>query len=122
MKEEEILPRPKCEASDADPRVAAILAGSMAAIVAVGLLFGLLLVGRPEGMGTEADPGLFQHGPEARTDIEAAWTALGKNAASVPDQYAWVDRRAGVVQVPIGRAIDLVCAEEAAKAGKGHSQ
>jgi hypothetical protein len=109
------LPRPKCEASDADPAVPAILAGSAAAIVAVGLLCGLLIMGHSRARAPEfqADDGLFQHGAGATTDIERAWREIGQAPAAVPGGYAWVDRSAGIVQVPIGRAIDLVCAEQA---------
>jgi hypothetical protein len=123
MSEEESLPRPECEATDADPRVPALLAGAMVAIVAVCLLSGLLIVGRPEPAATlpQNNEGLFQHGPEERTDIEAAWTSLDPTAAPVPDGYGWIDRRAGIVRVPIDRAIDLVCAEQARNPAKGHS-
>jgi hypothetical protein len=116
---EEPLPRPKCEGKDAPPSVPALLAGSMAAIVAVCLISGLLIAGRTTKHGTElsAEEGLFQHGPQAKTDIDRAWDTLDPTAGSPADRYAWIDRRAGIVQVPIDRAIDLICAEQTASAG-----
>ena len=58
---------------------------------------------------------------QEKTDIEAAWTSVDPNATTAPDGYGWIDRRAGIVRVPIERAIDLVCAEEAGKTAKGHA-
>jgi len=121
MSTDEKLPRPGYEPKDADPRVPALLAGAMVAIVAVSLLAGLLIVGRPEHSATPSqnNEGLFQHGPEEKTDIERAWTSVDKESSPIPDGYAWIDRRAGIVRVPIDRAIDLVCAEQAGKTAKG---
>jgi hypothetical protein len=116
MNDADPSPRPRCEQKDADPAVAAILASSMAAIVAVGLLCGLLIMRAHSGATMpESQPGddVFQHGPEARTDMEHAWESLDHDPTAVANTYAWVDRGAGVVQVPIGRAIDLVCEDQA---------
>jgi hypothetical protein len=114
VNDEPSLPTPKCEAKDAHPAVPAVLAASMAAIVAVCLVCGWLFVGRTvnPGSGAGGADSLFQHGPQERTDMERAWETVDPKAGTVPDGYAWVDRDAGIVQVPIDRAIDLVCAEQ----------
>jgi len=114
MNDEETLPTPKCEREDAHPAVAAVLAASMVAIVAVCLVCGWLIVGRTDkpGSGPMGADSLFQHGPQDKTDMELAWETVDPKPGTAPDRYAWVDRRAGIVQVPIDRAIDLVCAEQ----------
>jgi hypothetical protein len=114
MNEEDPLPRPKCEREDAHPVVPAVLAGSMAVIVAVCLLCGFLIAGRTgnRASGLPGPEGIFQHGPQERTDIDRAWDTVNGSGGTVPDTYAWIDRQAGIVQIPIDRAIDLVCAEQ----------
>ena len=119
MSGEDPLPHPKCERTDAHPSVPAVLAGTMVVIAAVCLLCGFLIAGRAgnRGPGLPGRDGLYEDGATARTDMERAWAALDRKAGTVPDGYAWIDRRAGIVQVPIDRAIDLVCAEQAQAAG-----
>jgi hypothetical protein len=115
MSAEESLPRPKCEKEDAHPPLAAALAGTMAVIVAIGLGIGFLIVKPSSDRATSlpGSDGVFQHGPSERTDIDDAWQSVQPPAKVNADGYAWIDRRAGIVQVPIGRAIDLVCEEQA---------
>jgi hypothetical protein len=57
----------------------------------------------------------FQDGPEARTDVDRAWAQCEHDTRSHLSGYGWVDRSAGIVRIPIDRAIDLVCAAEARK-------
>jgi hypothetical protein len=112
---EDPLPRPKAEREDAHPGLVATLAGLLAFIVALGLVGGGLAVarGRPRAEALSRGPdALFEHGVQARTDLDRAWEAIERAPAPGPGGYAWVDRRAGIVQVPIERAIDLVCAEQ----------
>jgi hypothetical protein len=107
------ISRPRCEREDARPAVAAVLAGSLAAIVAACVLAGLLVAGRRANRGAPFAPqeSLFQNSPAERTDVERAWESIDAGRAGV-DGYSWADRRAGIVRIPIGRAIDLVCAEQ----------
>jgi hypothetical protein len=114
MNDEDPLPRPKYEREDAHPVVPVVLAGSMAVLTAVCLLCGFFIVGRTGNRvsGFPGPGGIFQHGAEERTDIDRAWDTVNRSGGSVPDTYAWIDRRAGIVQVPIDRAIELVCAEQ----------
>ena len=126
MNDEESLPVPDCEREDAHPAVAAVLAGSLAAIVAACILGGYLVAGHAgnRGPGLPGSDGVFQNGAHERTDIERAWETGDQKAGTVADRYAWIDRRAGTVQVPIDRAIDLVCAEQKPPSGApeaGHS-
>jgi hypothetical protein len=112
MNDEDSLPPPDCEREDAHPAVAAVLAGSLAAIVAVCILGGYLVAGHAgnRGPGLPGADGIFQNGTHERTDIDRAWDTIHQQAGTVADSYAWIDRPAGIVQIPIDRAIDLVCA------------
>jgi hypothetical protein len=126
MNDEDSLPRPKCEREDAHPAVAAVLAGSLGVIVAVCILGGYLIAGHAgnRGEGLPAAEGIFQDGANERTDIDRAWDTVRQKTGTVSDRYAWIDRRAGIVQVPIDRAIDLVCAGQkppSGAPGQGHS-
>ena len=114
MNDEDSLSAPKCEREDAHPTVAAVLAGSLAAIVAVCILGGYLVAGHASnrGPGLPGADGVFQNGSHERTDIDLAWDTVHQKTATVADSYAWIDRPAGIIRVPIDRAIDLICAEQ----------
>jgi hypothetical protein len=108
--------RPGHEDSDASPRVVGLIAGALAALVAAGLLVGWGYV--EAGKGAASQPRVsspFQDGPQARTDVDRAWAECERDTRSHLSGYGWVDRRAGIVRIPIDRAIDLVCAAEARK-------
>ena len=117
MNDEKPLPRPKCEREErASHAVPAVLAGSTMALcwLAACLLCGFLIV-RRTGSHVSALPGpegIFQHGAQETTDIDRSWDTVNGSGGTVPVTYAWIDRRAGIVQIPIERAIDLVCAEQ----------
>jgi hypothetical protein len=108
--------RPAHEDSDARPRFVALIAGALAALVAAGFLMGWGFV--EAGKGVPSQPRVsspFQDGPEARTDVNRAWAECERDAHSHLSGYGWVDRPAGIVRIPIDRAIELVCAAEARK-------
>ena len=115
MNGEDSIPPPKFEREDANPRLVAAIAGSLALLLVLGLAAGYVAVGRAV-LKAEASlrgtDGLFQHGAQAKTDVDRAWKEIDRSMAPGTDGYSWVDRRAGIVRVPIDRAIDLVCAEQ----------
>jgi hypothetical protein len=91
------------------------MAVSLAFLVVLGLVGGMLAIGRTNLHAEASLRGsdeLFQHGVQARTDVDSSWEEIDRVPAPSTTGYAWVDRRAGIVSVPIGRAIDLVCAEQ----------
>lgn len=117
MSNEDSLPRPNAEEQDANPRVVAAVAGSLLLLVGLGLFGGRITLGhsRPEnGNSTRGADEVFQHGVLARTDIVRSWDEIGRTAQNI-DTYGWADRGKGIVQVPIDRAIDLVCEEQGSK-------
>ena len=109
-------PRPEYEPEDAHPRWVAAIMAAMAVFVAVGIVVGLFYRrGDLEAGGASPVTGpdrLFQNGPYSKTGIQRSWDELDRAAAAEPDGYAWIDRRAGTVRIPIDRAIDLVCSEQ----------
>lgn len=108
--------RPGHEESDAHPRFVGLIAGALAALVAAGLLVGWGFVAAGRGdLSTSRIVSTFQDGPKARTGVDRAWEECEHDVRGHLSGYEWVDRSAGIVTVPIDRAIDLVCADEARK-------
>lgn len=112
--------RPGHEESDAHPRFVGLIAGALAALVAAGLLvgWGFAAAGRGE-LSNSRIVSPFQDGPRARTGVDRAWEEYEHDVRRHLSGYEWVDRSAGIVTVPIDRAIDLVCADEARKSAAG---
>jgi hypothetical protein len=102
--------RPRYEEADARPRIVALIAGALAALVLAGLLtgWGFMATRRP---AAGSDPRIlsdFPGGPEARTSSDQAWSDYEHDTESHLSGYGWIDRPAGVTRIPIDRAIDLV--------------
>ncbi len=93
---------------------------SVAAIFILLSLFGLItlrvyLPGRPPAPQNQTPDNLskelaWRATPAARRDYLAE---LRKKQAEQASTYAWVDRKAGVVQLPIARAVELIVKEHA---------
>jgi len=106
------------ERSDASLRVVGWTAGSLALGVAAALAVGLALFRghasvRPAAPAAPVDR--FQHGPEERTSVEEDRAQLQKQTIAHLSAYGWVDRSAGVVRIPIERAMTLEAEREAGK-------
>jgi predicted small secreted protein len=110
------LPGSAYEPADARPGVVAATAAALAAFIAVGIAVAFLLrhfeAARPAASSL-APVATFQNGVAQRTSVERTWMDYDPEVAAHLDEYAWVDRRAGTVRVPIERAIDMLCAEHA---------
>jgi hypothetical protein len=105
-------PNPGHEGSDASLRLIGILAAALALGVGVVLLagYGIFSAGRSS---RELAPGLgraaaFQSGPEERTSTEQAWVEIAAETRRNLHTYGWVDRSAGVVRIPIDRAMAIL--------------
>jgi hypothetical protein len=115
--------RPGHEDSDASPGVVGLIACSIAALVAAGLLMGWGFVAA--GRGAASRPRVsspFQDGPQARTGVAQAWADCERDTRLHLAGYGWIDRSAGVVRIPIDRAIDLICAEAPKSAAPGEGR
>lgn len=107
---------PGHEASDASLRVIGVIAAALAIGVAAVLLVSYALFAgtrgrRPLGpeLGKRAD---FQNGPEERTAIAQDWAELDAENRRNLTTYGWIDRRAGIVRIPVDRAMDLMAGEK----------
>src|SRR6185437_6344504 len=97
------------ERTDASLRVIGAVAASTVIGVAVALLAARQICLKAPGPGRAAalgSAGLFQHGPAEKTAIAQDWARLDRQEAERLHGYGWVDRRAGVVRIPIERAME----------------
>lgn len=111
----EPLPPARHEPTDGSPAIV-VLAGCVLAagialsLIACGLLYGTHYRGRPttRAAGIESS---FRHGPDERTGIARDWIAQDAIVRAHLGTYGWVDRRTGVVRIPIKRAMAVLAAE-----------
>lgn len=95
--------------------VAGLVAISVAAFLAMQLLFNVLASYQAR-QSTAPSPLAGEYGlkepPEPRLQVapKQDLDALRARDASFLEHYAWVDRDAGVVRIPIGRAIEVLAA------------
>jgi len=106
-----------------------VLAGIGLAIVLVlvaGLMLGLYdaFAAREARLSPPANPLAAAEGPrlppEPRLQVHPVrdLRELREAESNILDHYAWIDRTAGIVRIPIARAIDLLAARtEAGQAG-----
>jgi hypothetical protein len=104
------------EVSDASVRglVTAVVAIAVGTLAAMGVVR-LMMLGpenAPAAFGIATREGSFTHGPEEQTRIQQSWDELERELAESTGGYGWVDRDAGIVRVPLERAMELVVAEE----------
>jgi len=100
---------PTPERTDASLRVIGLTAAALAFGVAAALGVARVVCLHP-AVGPAA-PALgaaarFQHGPDQRTSIADDWAVLDRTTRERLETYGWVDRRTGVVRIPIERAMD----------------
>jgi len=109
------LHRPDHELRDASPRAIALLGFSLAAIVGICLLAAAWIYHHYDRDGslapTLAANGRFQNGADETTGTAQAWQEQDRLVQAHLDGYGWVDRTAGIVHIPIERAMDLILAE-----------
>ncbi|HVW22556.1 MAG TPA: hypothetical protein VHC86_15180 [Opitutaceae bacterium] len=109
------------EKRDASPRRILEIGLGLAGFVVVALLVSWWLAGSwgsRSGTSLLGSPGAFTAGPAYRTSVERDWTAVRAAARARLTGYGWVDRRAGVVRIPIDRAMQLMAASGSEKGGR----
>jgi hypothetical protein len=116
MKRPRTSNRPGYEASDIAPKNVGYAALSLFAGIALsaGLVAGLLALfdhagQRPAATALETAP-LAPPLPRLEIDGKADRTVVEADAARKLNGYAWVDRSAGTVRIPIARAMELLAA------------
>ncbi len=105
------------ERTDGSPRVIALAAGVLLVTLAAGVFVGgwafnakaRTVRTMPRSSVTN---NAFEHGPHARTGIALDWEKQDAAVADHLGRYAWVDRNAGRVRIPIERAMELIAQPE----------
>lgn len=101
---------------DASPSAKALTTLSLLSIVGLCLIAAVWVYrhsGRNEADESTTETGSrLQNGLEERTGIEEAWKEQDRRVNEHLAGYGWVDRAAGVVHIPIDRAMDLIVAEQ----------
>jgi hypothetical protein len=124
------VPEPGYETRDANGAALLRFAGGLiVALVVIHLLMlafqHLFITERPQSPEEQAEARSILPGPpqeqeqtQARVNIYQQLRSLHRDEEAMLSRYDWVDRKAGVVRIPIDRAIDLV-AEKGVRFGKG---
>jgi hypothetical protein len=124
------VPEPGYETRDANIWGLLRFAGGLIVVLVVVhlvmLAFQYLFVTeRPESPEQRAEARSILPGPpqeqeqtQARVNIYQQLRKLHRDEEAMLSRYGWVDRKAGVVRIPIDRAIDVV-AEQGVRFGKG---
>jgi hypothetical protein len=112
MNAPEITAASRHERSDGSPPLVLLTAGGLLAGIGLVLFVSALLyhsryhsLPATRDGGTEAS---FQHGPEARSGITRDWQEQDRLVREHLAGYGWVNRPAGVVRIPIERAMEIV--------------
>lgn len=102
------------EHKEASLEVIGISAGLLALMVALSIGTSLwMYYARYHGPGAVPTAGRttsFQHGAEEKIGILVDYAKVEQSRRDQLERYRWVDRNAGVAQIPIERAMDLIAA------------
>lgn len=93
------------EAEDASLRVIGIAAGALAIMIALSLGAGLALWSGHARARRDGPQQSFRHGPADLPSVAQEWPAIERETREHLETYGWVDRRAGVVRIPIEQAM-----------------
>jgi hypothetical protein len=99
------------ETRDASLRVVAISTGILVFWIATSLgAAAWVYCARysPVEAGVSARAGSFTEGYRMKSSIQADWTRLRDETGDSLHRYRWVDRNAGVAEIPLERAMELV--------------
>ncbi|HEY4248648.1 MAG TPA: hypothetical protein VGM64_17640 [Lacunisphaera sp.] len=103
------IEKPAYETSEA--RVPQVLAG--VGVLVGGIVFSLAVaafVYRSGSIRPPQEPAQmsFTHGPEDKSTIVGDWSEQDELVHEHLEGYAWVDRKNGLVRIPIERAMELM--------------
>ena len=97
--------RPDYERSDVSPRLVGLLAAGLAIFLIVTPY--LLRAIYPVAMFATAIPPSQSPAPRLQVDPAAELETFRRAEDARLSSYGWIDRQQGIVQLPIGRAIEL---------------
>ena len=104
------------ETTDASAFYVGLFALALAIVIVLSLLFLYRVFWWLEARAVRADPAMSpvadnQATPEPRLQVEprADLVQLRENEDHTLRSYKWIEQQRGIVQIPIERAIDLLC-------------
>lgn len=113
------LPAPSYEPSDANVRFVLVNVGAVALGIALSLAIAAWLY---RGVDPAARPSgperSFRHGAVDESGIARDWRAQDAAVRGHLENYAWADRGAGIVRIPLERAMDLMARDASAEPEK----
>jgi hypothetical protein len=125
MSEDEEIVHFGVERTDVHPLFPTLVGVGALLMVGVTVLLTTYLVHNPWVQPEVPTPSMLSPAPQAPYHLEVdpknRLIALRERAERRLTSYGWVDRKAGIVHIPIERAMDLVAKEHAAK-GKRSAQ
>lgn len=114
------LPPPEYEADDASPVWIVTAVGALTIAIALTLLAAAWLYSAHNAMAFRAAvigrEGSFRNGSLQRTSIARDWSEQDRLVHDHLATYGWIDREAGIVRIPIERAMELTAGEPSKEA------
>lgn len=103
------------EVSEPSPKAILIFVGSffgtiLAIMAALGFLYVRLYRMRPAVPVPKAEAS-FRYAPSEETSIARDWDAINEEAQRCLETYGWMDRKNGIMRIPIERASQLIARE-----------
>lgn len=100
--------QPRYESSDADPRLIAAIAAGVSLFL-IGAPLALLLFYPQASIAPGGfDPSKLPPPPRLQTDPSKDRVALHAEEERQLTGYGWINRNAGIVRIPIERAMELI--------------
>ena len=116
------LPAADYEPTDAPPKRLLLVGGGLAAGIALSLAIALAVYVKryydEPALGSVGRQTSFQHSPEATTDIAADWIRQDRAVREHLETYGWINRDAGIVRIPIDRAMERLVEEATPSKGE----
>ncbi len=108
------LPLPHYESHDASLRLVGLMALTLIGLIVLSLGVSAWMFPRHDAR-TPASPLLagktFQYGTAWQSSISRDWVELDRRTQQNLTTYGWIDRKTGVVRIPVDRAMELVAKE-----------
>jgi hypothetical protein len=100
------------EVKDANSHALFLTGAALLAIIGISLAVLFAVFGGRIGPRASSEGTGFRGAASVHTGIEADWVKLDAENAAHLTGYRWIDKKSGVVQIPIERAMAQLCVKE----------